>query len=201
MKYDLKSIEKGHHKVTYRGVPMVKCPFDYVIYQMIIWEIKPDLIIEIGTNKGGSALYFSDLLKNIGKGTIHTIDITNDAYENLKNIKNINFFDCGWENYNLDLIESFDKILVIDDGAHTFEQTYGILEKFHNCVSVDSYIIVEDGIIEELGKSNIYNGGPKRAILKFLKENDNFEVVYKWLNFFGENATFNPMGYLKKSSN
>lgn len=53
--FTLKDIDAGHHKVTYKGVPAIKCPFDYVLYQMIITEIKPDLIIEIGTNKGGSS--------------------------------------------------------------------------------------------------------------------------------------------------
>ena len=68
---DLKSIEKGHLSTTYRGVTMHKCPFDVTMYQMIINEIKPDLIIEIGTFKGGGALYYADLLDIIGKGSSH----------------------------------------------------------------------------------------------------------------------------------
>lgn len=62
----LPGIQKGHHNTTYRGVPCVKCPFDYVIYQMIVEEVRPDLIIEIGAFEGGSALYLADLLDNYG---------------------------------------------------------------------------------------------------------------------------------------
>ena len=40
----------GHFGYTYRGVNCVKCPFDYALYQMLITEVKPDLIIEIGTH-------------------------------------------------------------------------------------------------------------------------------------------------------
>lgn len=73
--FSVKSIEKGHHKVLFHGIPMIRCPFDYVIYQMLIWEVKPDLIIEIGTNRGGSAYYYATILDALGNGTIHTIDI------------------------------------------------------------------------------------------------------------------------------
>mgnify|MGYP000515827803 FL=1 len=60
--FDSKSIYYGHQKVKYKGVIAQRCPFDYVIIQMIVSEVKPDLIIEIGTNEGGGALYLSDLL-------------------------------------------------------------------------------------------------------------------------------------------
>ena len=74
---NLKDIHDGVFKSSYRGVPIQKFPFDYVIYQMIINEVKPDLIIEIGTMYGGSALYFADLMDAIGieGGEIHSIDI------------------------------------------------------------------------------------------------------------------------------
>ena len=53
MFFDINTISKGHHNVTYRGIKTIKCPFDYVIYQMMIFDLKPDLIIEVGTNHGG----------------------------------------------------------------------------------------------------------------------------------------------------
>ncbi len=69
VKFDVNSLYNGHHLITYRGVKAIKCPFDYVIYQMMIFDLKPDLIIEIGTNeRGGTALYFADLLDIIGRG-------------------------------------------------------------------------------------------------------------------------------------
>ncbi|MGZ8552911.1 MAG: CmcI family methyltransferase, partial [Chitinophagaceae bacterium] len=68
----IKGIDKGHHNTTYKGVRCIKSPFDYVIYQMIIDEVKPDLIIEIGSYEGGNALYLADLLVLYGKGEIHT---------------------------------------------------------------------------------------------------------------------------------
>ena len=46
IKFDVHSIYVGHHKVSYRGINAIKCPFDYVIYQMILFEVKPDLVID-----------------------------------------------------------------------------------------------------------------------------------------------------------
>src|SRR5688500_13218721 len=57
------------------GTPLMKCPLYLWIYQEMIYEIKPDVIIECGTNKGGSAKYMAYLLDLIGKGRIITIDI------------------------------------------------------------------------------------------------------------------------------
>ena len=65
--FSVRSVIKGHYKVTYRGVPAQKCPFDYVMYQMIIHQVKPDLIIEVGTNCGGGSMYLADLLELEGK--------------------------------------------------------------------------------------------------------------------------------------
>ena len=62
--------------LTYRGVTTWKCPLDLWIYQEIIHELHPDLIIETGTAYGGSALYLADLCDLSGSGEVVTIDIT-----------------------------------------------------------------------------------------------------------------------------
>jgi len=95
--FSLDGVNRGHHNTTYRGIPCIKCPFDYVMYQMIINELKPDLIIEIGTNNGGSALYMADILDTIGKGIIHTIDIESKVGELVQQHDRINLFTDGWE--------------------------------------------------------------------------------------------------------
>lgn len=198
VKITVDSIDKGHHNVSYRGVKAVRCPFDYVMYQMIISEVKPDLIIEIGTRKGGGAYYMADLLDNIGKGSIHAIDIEDDVEPIVKKHERIHFFTDGWSGYDLELTKGFDTILVIEDASHMYEDTIGVLNKFHSLVSKDSYLIVEDGIINKLGLEKKYNGGPLRAIREFLPNHPEYIVDRKWCDMFGENATFNVNGYLKK---
>jgi cephalosporin hydroxylase len=196
--FDPISLYSGHLKVTYKGVNAIKCPFDYVILQMIISEIKPDLIIEIGTNQGGTALYMADLLTvNNINGQIHSIDINDNALDNIKSNPKIKLFTEGWESYDLSITKNFNTIMVIEDAAHTYECTIGAIEKFAKVVSVGSYLIVEDGIVDNLNM-NYFNGGPLKALREFLPKHDEFIVDRKWCDLFGKNATFNVNGYLKK---
>lgn len=194
----VKSIDTGHHQVTYRGVKAIRCPFDYVIYQMIISEVQPDLVIEIGTRKGGGAYYIADLLDNIGKGIVHAIDIVDEVEAVVKEHKRIEFFTNGWSGYDINLVKQFDKILVIEDASHLYEDTIGAMKKFNEVVSIGSYFIVEDGIVNELGLEKKYNGGPLKAIREFLPNHPEYIIDRKWCDMFGENATFNVNGYLKK---
>lgn len=196
--FSLSGIDKGHYDVKYRGVPCIKCPFDYVIYQMILNEVKPDLVIEIGTNFGGSTLYLADLLTIIGDGVIHSIDINDVCDDIVKNHPRISLFTNGWKEYDLNITKKFSKILVIEDSSHWYTNTLGVIDKFKEVVSLNSYLIVEDGIIDDLGRTKEFKGGPRKALKLFLENSDEFELENKWLNFFGENATYNPLGYLKR---
>lgn len=196
--FDIRSIYEGHGQVTYRGVQAIKCPFDYVLYQMIVFKLKPDLIIEIGTNKGGSTLYLADLLNIIGKGVVHTIDIKRQSASLLKKHPRIKIFVEGWEKYDLKKASRYRKVLIIEDSSHTYKNTLDVMNKFAGVVTVGSYFIVEDGIIDELGMRKVFSGGPNRAIKEFLTTREDYVIDYSLCNFFGQNATFNTNGYLKK---
>ena len=199
--FNLDTIYEGTFKVTYRGVPAYRCPFDYLIYQMLIFEVKPDLVIEIGTNFGGSALYLSDLLKLDGHyGVVHSIDIesrTSTFSSMFKDAGNIYFFMNGWQNYDISLAKEYNKILVIDDGSHQYQDVLGAWQKFHSLVSVGSYYIIEDGVIEDLGLTLIHNGGPLKVIREILPL-DGWIIDRRFCDLFGKNATFNVDGYLKR---
>lgn len=224
---NLKDIHTGITRVLYRGVATQKFPFDYVMYQMIIQEVQPDLIIEIGTMHGGSALYFADLLEimNIEGGEVHTIDWLdpsarkeheatvideqpnpneNPNYPDIvKSHPRIKTFLGGFQDYDLNNCKGFKKILVIDDGSHIYSEVLDSMNKFKDIISVDSYLIIEDGNCEEVCNNRgdlikMWGGGPLPAIYKFLSENDNFRIDQRWCDMFGINSTYNTYGYLKK---
>lgn len=200
-RYSLKDIEAGHFQVTYKGIPAIKCPFDYVLYQMLTWQVQPDLVIEIGTNKGGSSLYLADLLALNGKGVLHTIDLPENTEDPLLHSHpRINVFKNGFMDYDTDGLADYPVILVIEDGSHQYEDCLAALEKFAPFITKDSYFIVEDGIINELGREKEFNGGPQRATREFLATNPQFAVDRHYCDFFGSNATFNVNGYLKRIS-
>lgn len=202
--FDLLSIHQGHLRVTYRGVPALKCPFDYVLYQMLFMQLQPDLVIEIGTFQGGGALYYADLLQLIGKGEVHTIDLEANCSELTKRHPRIKVFSGGWDAYPIENAKEHGVVLVIEDSAHTYENTLGVLNKFAPVVTPGSYLIVEDGIVDclvSLGryKQETFNGGPVRAIEEFMQtHSDRFQVDRALCDFFGVNATWNPNGYLKR---
>ncbi len=198
VKITVKSIYHGHFLITYRGVRAMRCPFDYVIYQMIISDIKPDLVIEIGTNIGGGALYLADLMDNLGHGIVHTIDIKKQVDERVVEHPRIKLFTNGFENYDIEQTKRYEKILVIDDASHVYEDVLKTLYKFAPIVTLGSYLIVEDGIINELGMKKQFHGGPLKAVNEFLKENKDFIIDRYWCDLFGKNATFNVNGYLKR---
>lgn len=166
------------------------------MYQILIFELKPDLIIEIGTNRGGSSFYLADLLDLVGHGELHTLDIVDIRNDFMKNHNRIKFFLNGFENYDLANTKGFEKIMIIDDGSHMYEDVKAALEKFKTIVSCGSYFIIEDGILDHLGWTDKYNGGPNRAIKEFVAENGIYEIDRKWCDFFGINATFNTNGFL-----
>lgn len=60
---------------TWFGIPTQKSPLDLWVYQEILWETRPDLIVESGTACGGSALFLATVLDRLGGGSICTIDI------------------------------------------------------------------------------------------------------------------------------
>ena len=209
----LESIYEGHAMASYRGIKCFSCPFDYLMYQMLLHSVQPDLIIEIGTAYGGQALYLSDLQKTLyGGGTVHTIDVREpiphaDGFEMsplVRDNPNIVLFNDGWEGYDIIQAKQFKKVLVIDDGCHTYEGVSGALDKFAPIVTNDSYYIVEDGIIDELhpAKADIPKNTPCHAIEDFLfsleRGGGKFKIDEKYCDMFGKNATFNTIGYLRR---
>jgi cephalosporin hydroxylase len=196
--FNAKSIFLGHHRVTYREIKTIKSPFEFTLYQMLLFQIKPDLVIEIGTNQGGGALYIADILDLIGNGIVHTIDVTDSANAIVKTHPRISFFSNGWQDYDIELTRKFSRILIIEDSSHTYDNTLSVLKKFSPFVSVGSYIIIEDGIVDEVGLTEQYLGGPIKAIKEFLNNNNNFIIDRYWCDFFGQNATLNVNGFLKR---
>lgn len=192
-------ILSGHHRYTYRGVLTRKSPFDLALYQLLIQAVRPDLILEIGTNHGGGALYLADLLALTGRGVVHTIDINDHGLPQVvTDHPRIQTFLCGWTGYDIEQTETFEKILVIDDGSHDYHDVIGALRRFGPLVSPGSYFVVEDAILDSLGWSRKYGGGPTRAIREFLRESTHFSIDREYCDFFGRNTTFSPNGFLRR---
>jgi len=200
LRVSLFSIERGSHNFTYRGVVCRKNPIDLALIQEIIHDIAPDIIIEIGTNYGGSALYYADLLNANGlKSVVHSIDIQNfDVPQVVRMHPKIELFSGGYQNYNTENLSIFKRKLIIDDGSHIFSDVYAALEKFYPLLHAGDYYIVEDGSLNFYGWSRHYFGGPIKAVRKFLAEKNDMVLDTARLYKFGRNGSSNHLGYLQK---
>jgi cephalosporin hydroxylase len=180
------------------GHRILKCPLDLMNYQEILFKIKPDVIIECGTNEGGSALFLANICDLLNKGKIITIDI--EKRENRPIHQKITYLLGDSTSPEIlkkvkELIHPNDVILVILDSEHTEPHVYKEMELYNQFVSKGSYLIVED---TNIGGNPIYPNlapGPMGAVQKFLENNENFSIDTTKHKF---HLTFNPNGYLLK---
>ena len=176
----------------------MKYPCDLFLYQEIIYEIQPDIIIECGTFNGGSSLFLCSMLDLINKGTVLSIDI--DPKPNLPTHKRLSYLKTS-STSELALqtvqntISSNDTVLVILDSNHRKDHVLQELQLYHSFVTPGSYLIVEDTNINGHPVYPEFGPGPMEAVEEFLKNNNDYivdETKHKFL------ISFNPKGYLKK---
>lgn len=184
---------------TWFGIPILKNPMDCWIYQEIIFNEKPDVIIETGTANGGCSLFLAHLCELIGNGRVFTIDIeenleerdhSGDTIDEVPNHKRITYYigssvdEKTLSDLN-DFIKPNEKVMVILDSDHSKEYIKKEISIYNKLVTKNQYLIVEDTNLP----------GPRRAVKEFLSENKEFEIDEKMERFL---VTFNKNGVLKK---
>lgn len=196
------SIQNATMNYSYRGVPMLKNPFDFAVYPLLLWNLKPRTIIEIGSKDGGSALWFGDLLNNFGiDGHIYSIDIVEVTSVEHPRVTYMEGNGRALQEILIpDFINSLPRpLLVIEDADHTYETSKHVLEFFHPYLKQEEYIVIEDGIISDLVQDASYNSGPHKALKEFLSEyEDEYEIDSSYCDYFGYNMTWCTNGFLKK---
>jgi len=198
LKNVLELLEKETYNTTYFGIPTIKLPLDFWVYQEIIFKLKPDIIIEIGNYKGGHILALAHILDNIGKGKIIGIDIDQKSIPSIvkkhPRIKLIEGDACESFNKVKSLCKPKQIIMIIEDSSHSYDNTLNILRKYSSLVSLNSYFIVEDSICHH-GLDIGPNPGPYEAIIDFIRENHQFIIDRSKEKFL---ITWNIKGYLKR---
>ncbi|AIE74673.1 MULTISPECIES: CmcI family methyltransferase [unclassified Synechocystis] len=182
------------------GVKTEKCPLDLWLYQELIFNLKPDLIIETGTRFGGSALFLASICDLVNKGLVVTIDIdTEPERPNHSRIKYISGSSTDplilqklKSDFNIDNLES---ILVILDSDHSESHVFEELKLYSPLVTIGSYIIVEDSNINGNPVLPNCGPGPMEAIQRFVNNNKLFII-----DSFNEKLllSFSPSGFLKR---
>lgn len=187
---------KAQYSYNFRwmGRPVIQYPQDIVAMQELIWDIKPDLIIETGIAHGGSLIFYASMLELVGKGEVLGIDIDIRQHNKTEIEKHPMFrritmiqgssIDPAVVRKVKDIAKDKQTILVVLDSNHTHEHVLEELKAYAGLVSVNSYVVVFDTIVEHLpadylpGHKRPWGIGdnPMTAVEAFLAENSNFEI-------------------------
>lgn len=190
-------IESCRHKYSYNfswmGRPIIQFPQDIIAMQEIIWQVKPDLIVETGIAHGGSLIFYASMLELIGEGgQILGIDVDIRQHNRVEIEKHPMFkritmiegssIDEEIAKQVFDFAKGNSRVLVVLDSNHTHDHVLKELELYSPLVTKDSYLVVFDTVVEDMpedffpdrpwGKGN----NPKTAVWEFLKTNKRFEI-------------------------
>lgn len=184
--------------LNWMGVRTVKNPNDLWIYQEIIFEQKPDYIIETGTRFGGSALYLAHICDLVGNGKIISIDtdtsIQRPSHNRIQYIADSSTSDETVA-FIKSQLQSNSKLLFILDSDHSRNHVLDELNVYSPLLKKGEYIIVEDTNINGNPVLPHFGLGPMEAVKDFLKMNKAFESDRSRERLF---HTHNPKGFLKK---
>jgi cephalosporin hydroxylase len=184
-------------KATWLGAQALKNPLDLWVYQEILFETRPELIVETGTYRGGSALFLASMCDLLGAGEVVSIDIepVRDDYPEHPRITYLG----GRSSTDPDVLEEVRaraagrSTLVVLDSDHSQAHVEAELRAYAPIVPVGCYLIVEDSNIGQIRKDLM--PGPLQAIETFLAGDREFEVDREREKFL---ITFNPGGYLRR---
>lgn len=193
----------SEHKQTlelrWAGVQVVKCPLDLWVYQEIMYETQPDLIVETGTFHGGSAAFLSAMCVLFGHGEVISIDILDRLKPVLPRVDYLIGSSVDPEISAMVRMRARGKrVMVILDSDHSPEHVAAELLTYGDLVTPGCYLIVED---TNTGGHpvQVEPPGPMPAVASFLSEGGagfgKYEVDVLREKFL---LTFNPSGYLRR---
>ena len=206
------SVHKYSYNFSWMGRPIIQFPQDILAMQELIWQIKPQLIIETGIAHGGSLVFYASMLELLGNhGSVLGIDIDIRAHnkmeiENHPMFKRIKMLEGSSIDKNIitkvyEYARDKTPIIVVLDSMHTHSHVLEELNAYSPLVTKGSYLVVFDTVVEDMpegmfsdrpwGKGN----NPKTAVWDFLKTNDRFEIDKEIENKLL--ITVAPDGYLR----
>lgn len=185
--------------VTWLGRPVWQNVFDLWILQETIAELRPALLIETGTHRGGSALFFAHLFDLLGMGEVVTIDI-----ETLTDLRHPRVTFLVGDSVSPGIVDAVRSlatraagpVMVTLDSDHSAAHVRSELAAYAPLVTPGSWCLVQDGIIDTLPRYAAGRPGPLAAIEDFLKSTSDFELdVERSRKFL---ISHHPKGWLRR---
>lgn len=196
----LMKIQQGTMAYRYRGLPLLKNPFDLALYPLLLEAVRPATLIEIGSYGGGSAVWFAEQQPGM---RVVSVDLEPPHGVEHTNVEFLRGDACrlGATLTDERMASIARPLLVIEDSSHVAGTTAAVLDFFDRWLRAGEYIVVEDGILTAMCAAATYDGGPLRAIHEFLERtNGRYEIDRSYCDYFGRNVTWNVDGYLRRVS-
>jgi cephalosporin hydroxylase len=195
----------SNHKRTvgntfWRGVQAAKCPLDLWVYQEIMFERRPDVIVETGTFMGGSAYFMASVCDMLDSGRIITVDLKERRPERLPQHPRIDYRHGSSIEPEVvagvrESIRPAERVMVVLDSDHRCDHVLAELQAYSPLVTPGDYLIVEDTNINGHPITPQFGPGPMEAVDQFLAADDRFAIDDSREKFY---LTFNPRGYLRR---
>ena len=184
--------------LSWFGHELVKCPLDLWIYQELLVRTHPDFVVETGTWRGGSALYFAMQFDHIGHGRVITVDIA--AKPNRPEHSRITYItgssvDTAIIGQVREAV-GMHRAMVVLDSDHSADHVYNEMIAYSPLVQTGDYLIVEDTNVNGHPAYPDFGPGPMEAVDKFLSQNHEFAIDRRCERFL---MTQYPRGFLKRS--
>ena len=197
--HDLIAKTGNFGSLKWLGQPIWQNILDLWTIQETIAEIRPALLIEAGTNRGGSSLFFAHLFDLLGTGNVLTIDV--ERYHNIVHPRIDYLLGDSVSNTVFDAVRQTaagvsGPVMVILDSNHSCEHVARELHLYAPLVTPGSYCLVQDGVIDTLPVFQAGRPGPLPAIEQFLKKNIDFEIDHERCERFL--ISHHPKGWLKR---
>jgi cephalosporin hydroxylase len=176
----------GVGKIHWFGVEIWQNPMDMWTIQEMIFEIRPNFIIETGTNRGGTALFFASMCDLLQHGHVITIDTEDKSTINHPRVTKIIGDSTADETVSRVLeIAGDSTCLVFLDSAHNKQHVLREMESYQRFVKIGNYMVVADTNVNghpvvpwfrEHVNGKIYRDGPMEAVMQFLKQHPEFTI-------------------------
>jgi cephalosporin hydroxylase len=185
-------------ELHWMGTRLFKNPFDLWMYQEILAETRPDLLIETGTRYGGSALFFAHCFERLGHGEVVSVDITHEPGGPPVHPRITYLLGSSIDPEIVAAIEARTRgktVMVSLDSDHSAGHVLAELRAYGRYVSPGHYLVCEDGNVNGHPVLANYGAGPSEALATFLGETTLFEVDRHRQRLL---LTFNPGGWLRR---
>jgi len=188
----------GH--VTWLGQPIWQNVNDAWVLQETLVEKDIDLVVECGTNRGGSAYYMASIFDLLGRGRVITLDI-----EKLHDLSHPRVEFVIGSSVDPAVFASVQErvgelqpnhVLVLLDSDHRADHVRRELALYSTLVGVGDPMLVQDGCIDELGMMRSLRPGPLAAIEDFLRAERSFVVDEERTNRYL--FSHSPKGWLTR---